>query len=237
MQRKADVSGIFNELVALVKGGIKGVVLYVFLVGGLGVVGTFFGLAQSTANIVSVGGGYTYQPGDGIAQMLFGLATTIVSFLASYSLIAYLLDQKARLPKGSTRIWAYVGMTILTIVGLIVGFVLLIVPGFILLVRWSASSGYLIEGRRGVVDALSDSWDATRGSGWQIFAAGLLTTIGLAIFGMFLNLFWRISGSTLLADSLSHVTNAIGNSVFIAFGIAVYLLVSDKSESLAEVFD
>jgi hypothetical protein len=67
-----------------------------------------------------------------------------------------------------------------------VGFILLIVPGFILLVRLSFVPFLVVDEGRGPVEALTESWNRTRGYGWTIFGAAMLglliIIVGLIVF-------------------------------------------------------
>jgi len=54
------------------------------------------------------------------------------------------------------------------------GFALLVVPGVIALVRLSFVPFLVIDERREAMDAIRESWERTRGYGWQIFGVWLL---------------------------------------------------------------
>lgn len=78
--------------------------------------------------------------------------------------------------------WRYLGMNILFIVGLVIGFILLIVPGIILAIGWSFAPYLVIEQGAGPVDALKRSWELTKGNRWTLFLLGL-AFIGINILG------------------------------------------------------
>ncbi len=236
MDRKITFSGLLSETFALIRDGARGVLFFVFVVGGLGAIGTIMGLVQLDNEFAGVGAGFAITPGMGLAEAAFQILIAVVSVIASYLLLAHFLDRRGLLTDSSTRIWAFVGMGILWLLGLIIGFLLLVVPGIILLVRWSASTGYLIGARKGVVESLSASWNATRGSSWPIFFAGLVVTIGLAI------VVGALVGALFFASPLSVTAavaaplDALQNSVALAFAIAVYTQVEGSSGEMKEVF-
>ncbi len=78
-------------------------------------------------------------------------------------------------------LWArLVGLGILTILILIVGFVLLIIPGIILLWRLFLAPYILIDKKTDVMSALADSWNTTKGYAWPIYSI-LLFSLVLAL--------------------------------------------------------
>ncbi len=75
------------------------------------------------------------------------------------------------------------GLGILTILILIVGFVLLIIPGIIFIWRLFLAPYILIDKKTKVMDALSQSWNMTKGYAWPIYSI-LLFSIVLALTGI-----------------------------------------------------
>ena len=126
-------------------------------------------------------------------------------------------------------------MSILSWLGIVVGLLLVIVPGLILLVRWSAATGFVIGRRQSVVEALGSSWDATKGYSWAIFLAAGLMFLAVAVAGGVVGGVFGILGELPLGVASAFVEAAAG-AVFVAFGIAIFNLVADDTEQLAETF-
>jgi len=74
------------------------------------------------------------------------------------------------------------GMAILAVLGIYVGYLLLIVPGIILSIGWMYAATFMVDQRLGPVDALKASWRRTSGSRWPLF--GLMLLMGLIGFGL-----------------------------------------------------
>ena len=74
------------------------------------------------------------------------------------------------------------GLSILTVLLLVVGFLLLVVPGVILLWRLFLAPYILIDKKTKVVDALSVSWNMTKGYAWPIYGVVLFSFV-LALTG------------------------------------------------------
>ena len=79
--------------------------------------------------------------------------------------------------------------------------------------------------------------DVTDGYGWQIFFGGLILGIGLFVFGGVVGAFVGAIGNTTAIAIVTGFAEAIGNAVFLAFGIAVFCLLHDNTDAVAEVFD
>ncbi|WP_162789596.1 hypothetical protein [Altererythrobacter sp. ZODW24] len=237
MERETSVGGILSETFALLSDTAREIALFVLVVGGVSAIGVALGYVESTNEIMGFGGGVVIEPGDSIMSGLYQIGAAVLSVVASYFLLTKLLDTRGRLGEGDTRIWAYVGMTILSAIGIVLGFVLLIIPGILLMVRWSASSGFLIGGRKGVTESLSASWDATSGHGWTIFLAGLVMLIALFFVGGIFGGAAGVAGNFQVVAIVSALVEAFGTAVSLCFGIAVYLLVGTDDREIGEVFE
>ena len=172
---------------------------------------------------------------DGPAKSLFNLATSVVGIVAGSWLLAQLLAARGRWQAGPSRFWPYVGMTILSALGTVLGLVLLIVPGIILLIRWSAASGYVIGERRGVTESLGKSWEATKGHSWPILGAAVVLFLGVVVAGGIVGGIFGLLGD-MAVNIVSSLVEAVASAVLMTFGIAVYTLVSDDSGQLADTF-
>ncbi len=237
MQRDKTFGGLLGGTFALIGRNAVPIALFVAVLGGLNAVGLVLGYVDESDTLAGFGFGFDVDPAEGLIASLFQLCAAVLSVAAAYFLLAKFLETEGRLPDRSTRIWAYVGVMILATLGMIGGLLLLVVPGVILLVRWSATSGYLIERRLGVIDCFKGSWDATRGSSWPIFFAGLVLFIGLVIAGGIVGGIGYAVSSELVTAIISSVLESAGNAAFLAFGIAVYLAVEDDSGAISDVFE
>jgi hypothetical protein len=233
MERQADFGGFLGETFSLIGDGVKGVLIFVLVVAGLNAAGIALSLVEPDAELGGFDMGLMIDANSGAAAAAFQLGTWVVTFIASYLLLAHFLEARGRLPNRETRIWAYVGLSILAGLGTMVGFILLIVPGVILVVRWSASSGFLISGRMGIIDSLTASWEATRGHSWAILGASLVWFIGLLVIAAVLGAAEGIDGSMTAIGILSGLAEAIASAVFLALGLAIFLLVHSDAEVFA----
>ena len=81
--------------------------------------------------------------------------------------------------------WETVLASLLMTVIIGIGFVLLIVPGIIFACRLAFVPYLVVDKSEKAVDAISKSWEMTKGFGWKIFGMGLLSIL-IAIGGFIL---------------------------------------------------
>lgn len=77
---------------------------------------------------------------------------------------------------------AALGIAILTTLGILLGLLLLIVPGLMLMTIWMVSLPVQAHGRPGVIAAIQESGELTKGVRWQVFflVVGTSLAIGFA---------------------------------------------------------
>lgn len=233
MANQADFNGILNETVAILSDNARDVGLFTLVIGGLTAIGVLAGLTETTSMAFSVG--FMVDANDTSLSSLFDTLLGVFSIVAGYMLVKRFLASRGSLRSDVNRFWPYLGLLILWIIGLVVGLLLLVIPGIILVVRWSAATGFVIGEQRGVFESFKASWNATKGHGWAIFFAGIVTLIVVVmIAGVIGSIFAAISltASGIVGAFLEAFSNALG----LAFTIAVYVLVSDNAKELEEVF-
>ncbi|MBH1944002.1 hypothetical protein I5L01_07110 [Erythrobacter sp. YJ-T3-07] len=247
MEREANVSGILSQTVDVIGAAGRAVLIYVVVLGLFNGMGGLAGLAQMDDNIFSVGirSGVLNAETLGLAATLYQLLGLVLYVVAAFFLLRQMLEQIGRPARGGNLL-SYLAMSVLAMIGLMIGFVLLIIPALILLVRWSAANGFLLSGDKGITGALGASWEATGGRGWSIFGAGLVLWIGLAVLssivvGIVAATGFAASGgfSPLfgVAMTVSGLIEAFNNAASFAFSIAVFHLVAPADTSVADVFE
>ncbi|HEY0131172.1 MAG TPA: hypothetical protein VGB57_07190 [Allosphingosinicella sp.] len=104
---------------------------------------------------------------------LAALASIPVNLVLQYEisralLVHYdLVDGRAR----RRRLWALLGLNLLSGIAILFGLLFLIVPGVYLLVRWWAAAPALIAEEADVTGSLDLSAEAVKGRFWHVFAA------------------------------------------------------------------
>ena len=247
MEREADVSGILSQTVDVIGAAGRAVLIYVVVLGLFNGIGGLAGLAEMDDNVFSVGirSGMLNSDTLGLAAVLYQLLGLVLYVVAAFFLLRQMLEQIGRPVRGGNLL-SYLAMSVLAMIGLMIGFVLLVIPALILLVRWSAANGFLLSGDKGITGALGASWEATGGRGWSIFGAGLVMWIGLVVLssivvGIVAATGFAASGgfSPLFGVAMtgSGLIEAFNNAASFAFSIAVFHLVAPADTSVADVFE
>ena len=164
MEREADVSGILSQTVDVIGAAGRAVLIYVVVLGLFNGIGGLAGLAEMDDNVFSVGirSGMLNSDTLGLAAVLYQLLGLVLYVVAAFFLLRQMLEQIGRPVRGGNLL-SYLAMSVLAMIGLMIGFVLLVIPALILLVRWSAANGFLLSGDKGITGALGASWEATGG--------------------------------------------------------------------------
>ncbi|KLE35347.1 hypothetical protein [Aurantiacibacter luteus] len=235
MENRVDVGNILSRLFRVVGDANVPTMLYTLVIGGLSGAGAVFGLVDANALDYDFGGGMIVDETTTFASGLFQLAVLVLGVVGTWWLLREQLRSQGRLRGEGGGFWTFLGMSILAVLGMIVGFILLIVPGIILLVRWSAANGFAVSRGLGAVESLKVSWEATRGHSWSIFFAGLVLTLGASIVfgGAALAM---IAVNDTLGLIVASLLDAFSNALSFAFSVAVFVLVHDDRGETADVF-
>jgi hypothetical protein len=105
-----------------------------------------------------------------------GLGTLIATLVLQYEISRATLVHYDLLNgwTGRRRLWALLGLSIISGIGILIGLILLIVPGAYLVVRWSAAVPALIAEETGILDSMERSAAAVEARYWHVFAAMLV---------------------------------------------------------------
>ncbi len=233
MERDVSVGGILGELFSLLRDSARDFALFTLAIGGLTVVGVLSGLSETSSS--SLNYGFVVDGTRPPASALFELVSAVVSIFGTYLLLTRFLAARGRLRTSGGRFWSYLGMSILSVIAVVLGLILLIVPGIFLLVRWSAASGFVIGAGEGVTGSMSASWAATQGHGWAIFFSAVIVLGGTSVCSGVAAAIFALAGPT-AGQVLSALIEAATGGLFAALGIAIYVSVHDDGHEISEVF-
>ena len=158
-------------------------------------IGTFLGLigfsilasvASSFVNgdrSISLDGGNSFHTsGSGwLINVVVQLVSIWLSAAIAYALVVSVRRHKVSvsesLREGGNIFLPFLGLSLLTGLIAVASVLLFIVPAFFIIPRLMLAQYFLIEGKLGVMDSLSASWNATKGhvgKVWGIFGVNLL---------------------------------------------------------------
>jgi hypothetical protein len=192
---------------------------------------SFFQAAVQASLIASTG---TF--GSVLATVLASIGAIVISLACSMlvqgalvrTTMAYAEGQQASIGQsiatGVSMILPLLALTVLMVLGLVVGFTLLIVPGIILAIMWSVAVPALVAERTGVFAAFARSRFLTKGQRWKIFGLLLLlAVISWIISGIVGVIMVTSGGMTALAAQMASGQVPIG---YIIFSLVLTTLIS-----------
>jgi uncharacterized membrane protein len=169
-----------------------------------------------------------------VATVVVSIASYVVFLLLSMltqgalvrATVAHAEGERASLAQclgtGLSSAVPLIGLVLLMIIGLMVGFALFVVPGIILYLMWSVAVPALVAEEQGVFAAFSRSRALTKGARWKIFGLQLLLLVLLILFTMILGIAGLAGGLTSVATATSPapvvlVLSAVSNTLLVAF--------------------
>ena len=162
-----------------------------------------------------------------------GLLVMIASVVFQYRLFAALFGRQP----DSGRYLPFIGLAILSFLGVGFATILLIVPGLIVAVRWLMAPAIFAAEASGVIESMRQSWDRTRGNTKPVIVSILvfllLVIVASAILGM---LGAVLSGVPLVTDLIEAALGEAVTVVMIAMSVALYDLIGGGRERLQAVF-
>lgn len=210
-----NAEDIFTEMKRLAASAPGLLAAYVVVLAGLGIVVDYSESASGT------------NSGLNIAQTAF-----------EYFLTIKVMTSGGLLPNGAQRgFWPYIGLSILSNIGIALGFVLLVIPGIILLMRWLPAYAFLFAEDAGVTGSLGRSWHATK----PHFAALLVAAIApiliyLIAIGLYIAADYVPDVPPIAFQALANLLIYAGTAAWTLLGIAAYSLVANTGEGITEVF-
>ena len=213
---RLEVGELLHNVAQILKLSLGSVLLYVGVLSG----------AMIAVDLAS--------PDGGGSTMLVNIASVVAGYL-----LIRVLVRDAGLAAGFERgFGAYFGLSLLSGLGLLLGFVCLVIPGLILFVRWQPAFAILMsEDDASVSGALEKAWQMTSGQFWPLLAAVL---IGAAIMAVALLTYTAfdlgygvqfevsvIAGNILLSCASVYLT---------VLGVAAYALLRTEGQGLEEIF-
>jgi hypothetical protein len=142
--------------------------------------------------------GWLIAAGIVLAALLFVVLNTIGQAVLLFGTFQRLRGQPLRVREALRRAFArflpLVGVGILYMLGLVVGFLLLIVPAFFVFVIWLVAVPACVVEDRGPVASLSRSADLTKGYRWRVFGLVCVLSLINGIGGQFFSIALGLAG-------------------------------------------
>ncbi|HYD23901.1 MAG TPA: hypothetical protein VEB68_03830 [Croceibacterium sp.] len=114
----------------------------------------------------------------------------------------------------------FIGLSLLSTLGVMLGMIAFILPGLFIMARWSIAQPLLVAGGRGVMPALGESWERTKGLEFQIIGAALVLLIPVIVITIGVSAFFEQGDPVRIV--VSQIASSGTSAVFLAMGVALY---------------
>jgi uncharacterized membrane protein len=176
--------------------------------------------------------------GYGLAGMLLFLATLFGQYLLWE---AMLRNSGFAGGLGRHRYLAFVGLSLVVLLGTMLGYLLLVIPGLVFSARWTIAPALLVRSDLGVIESMRRSWNAISGNSTPVvlvmLAGGLVILLVAVVIGG-TSVF--VGDEAVIANPLPVVVGQLVGQFQVVLGVAMGLFLygklHDHSGELVEVF-
>jgi len=241
MEENLTVAEVVNGTITTLRQNAQAVLIFVVIFASLGIA-LELGLNQIGNGLLGQFEPEWLLSWLGVGAGLGGLLFLILAVIGEYLLWEAMLKRHYQLEPGGRRILAFIGLQIVTTIGISLGFVLFIIPGLIFTARWSMGPAFLIVERKGIIESIGDSWDEVSGRTTPIVLAFLIAVVLVAGINFALGASAAAGAANSLAP-VSLITTVLSQllaqlSTVLQIGLGVFLFgrLHGSSEVLSEVF-
>ncbi len=231
MQREASFNDLFNATFEQIAANRTATLIFlaVTVPAGAASVALFETALLGGAALIEA---TTRSLGTGAAM----LASFVFGMIAQYWFAMALLRRSLRADFG--RLLPYMGISLLSLFGVILGFALLLIPGLILITRWVLVTPMVIDRDMPAMDSFVESWERTQSSAWAIFGViAVFFVLMLIPSGIGALLSDQLAGSVPVAGWLLESFASQINTVFsTAMMVGTYRLIGEDHRELEEIF-
>lgn len=231
MQREAKFSDLFNATFEEIAANRTATLIFLAVTVPIGAASVaLFDSANGNPAVLLSGTSRSLGTVAGIVSMiLFGMVT-------QYWFILALLRRSLYADFG--RLLPYLGISLLSTVGMVLGLVLLVIPGLIFATRCLLVAPLVLERKVPAMDSFVESWERTQSSAWSIFFVIIVLFVLTSIpngMGQFLS--DRLTGNARIAGWLIEaLSSQIWTIVGTGMTVGAYRLLGDNTRELEEVF-
>ena len=231
MQREVRFNDLFNATFETVLANRTATLVFLAVTVPIGAASVaLFDTASGNPAVLFSGTSRSFGTVAGIlAVILFGMVT-------QYWFIMAMLRRS--LHADFHRLLPYLGISLLSTIGLVLGLLLLVIPGLIFATRSLLVAPMVLDRETPAMDSFVESWERTQSSAWSIFGVFVvLVVLYLIPNGMSQFLTDRLNGNARIAGWLiESLISQIWTIVSIGISVGAYRLLGDSTRELEEVF-
>lgn len=127
---------------------------------------------------------------------------------------------------------AFFALSILSALGVFVGFILIIFPGLYIMARWSIAQPLIIARGGGPISALGESWERTEDNAFQILVAELVFLVPAIAISLFCTL--MLGRTSITGTIISQLASSATSVLTLAMGVALLGLIVGVANAPAD---
>jgi hypothetical protein len=158
------------------------------------------------------------------------LLKAVIGIVAAYFLIVPMLRRAGLHTRSDADAFLpFVGLSVLSTLGVLLGFIAFIIPGLFVMARWSIAQPLLVGRGAGVMEALGESWERTRGSEFSIIIAALALALAPIVVMIATAVFFEETSPVRIG--VTQLASSAMSAIFLGMGVAIYGLMMGGSEA------
>ena len=157
------------------------------------------------------------------------LLKAVIGIVAAYFLIVPMLRRAGLHTRSDADAFLpFIGLSVLSALGVLLGFIAFIIPGLFVMARWSIAQPLLVGRGTGVMESLGESWERTRGNEFSIIVAALALALAPIVVMIATAVFFEDSNPVRIV--VTQLASSAMSAIFLGMGVAIYGLMMGGSE-------
>ena len=157
------------------------------------------------------------------------LLKAVIGIVAAYFLIVPMLRRAGLHTRSDADAFLpFIGLSVLSALGVLLGFIAFIIPGLFVMARWSIAQPLLVGQGTGVMESLGESWERTRGNEFSIIVAALALALAPIVVMIATAVFFEETSPVRIV--VTQLASSAMSAIFLGMGVAIYGLMMGGSE-------
>ena len=157
------------------------------------------------------------------------LLKAVIGIVAAYFLIVPMLRRAGLHTRSDADAFLpFIGLSVLSALGVLLGFIAFIIPGLFVMARWSIAQPLLVGRGTGVMESLGESWERTRGNEFSIIIAALALALAPIVVMIATAVFFEETSPVRIV--VTQLASSAMSAIFLGMGVAIYGLMMGGSE-------
>ena len=158
------------------------------------------------------------------------LLKAVIGIVAAYFLIVPMLRRAGLHTRSDADAFLpFIGLSVLSALGVLLGFIAFIIPGLFVMARWSIAQPLLVGRGTGVMESLGESWERTRGNEFSIIIAALALALAPIVVMIATAVFFEETSPVRIV--VTQLASSAMSAIFLGMGVAIYGLMTGGSEA------